>query len=220
MERLQMFNFESLANEVINCNIGRVLDLTKKAIDEGVKPVEIVNLGFIAGMNVVGKRFKEGDMYVPEVLIAAKAMNEGMKIIKPMLLVEDMPSYGKVLLGTVVGDFHDIGKNLVGIMMESGGLDVVDVGIDVSPVKFVEAVKKHKPDVLGLSALLTTTMLAMKDIIDLLKEEGLREQIKIIVGGAPVTQDFANQIGADGWAPDAASAKDLAVRLIDRVKNV
>jgi 5-methyltetrahydrofolate--homocysteine methyltransferase len=208
-----MADFESLANAVIDCNVGRVLELTQKAVDEGAKPADIINMGLIAGMNVVGQRFKKGDMYVPEVLMAAKAMNDGMSIVKPLLVEGDVPVAGKVVLGTVAGDLHDIGKNLVGMMMESGGLEVVDVGVDISPEKFVAAIKEHKPDVLGLSALLTTTMLVMKDTIEVLVEEGLRDKVKIIVGGAPVTQDFADEIGADGWAPDAASAKDLAQEL-------
>ncbi len=208
-----MFDFESLANAVIDCNVDQVMELTQKAVDEGAKPADIINFGLIAGMNVVGKRFKRGDMYVPEVLMAAKSMNDGMSIVKPLLVEGDVPVAGKVVLGTVAGDLHDIGKNLVGMLMESGGLEVIDVGIDVSPEKFVAAIKEHEPDVLGLSALLTTTMLVMKDTIEVLVEAGLREKVKIIVGGAPVTQSFADEIGADGWAPDAASAKDLAQEL-------
>ncbi len=208
-----MADFESLANAVIDCNVPRVLELTQKAVDEGSKPADIINLGLIAGMNVVGQRFKKGDMYVPEVLMAAKAMNDGMSIVKPLIVEGDVPSAGKVILGTVSGDLHDIGKNLVGMMMESGGMEVVDLGVDVPPEKIAAAVREHNPDVVGLSALLTTTMLVMKDTIEVLEEEGLRDKVKIIVGGAPVTQDFADEIGADGWAPDAASAKDLAQEL-------
>ncbi len=208
-----MADFESLANAVIECNLGKALELTQKAVDEGAKPADIINQGLIAGMNVVGQRFRKGDMYVPEVLMAAKAMNEGMNIVKPLLVEGDVPEAGKVILGTVAGDLHDIGKNLVGMMMESGGLQVVDLGVDIAPEKFAEAVRKYKPDVIGLSALLTTTMLVMKDTIEVLQEEGLRDQVKIIVGGAPVTADFAQEIGADGWAPDAASAKDLVLEL-------
>ena len=153
-------------------------------------------------------------MYVPEVMMAAKAMHAGMNIVKPLLAEGETSSTGKVVLGTVAGDLHDIGKNLVGMMMESGGMEVVDVGIDAPPERFAEAVKEHKPQIVGMSALLTTTMLAMKDTIEVLKEEGLRDSVKIIVGGAPVTQDFSDEIGADGWAPDAASAKELALNLI------
>jgi len=211
-----MADFEEMGNAVIKGDAETADDLTRKAVDEGVEPLEIINQGLIGGMDVVGKRFKAGDMFVPEVLMSAKAMKAGMNIVRPLLLEGDMPSAGKVLLGTVSGDLHDIGKNLVGMMMESGGLDIVNLGTDTSPEEFVEAVKEHKPDVIGMSALLTTTMLSMKDTIEVLEEEGLRDSVKIIIGGAPVTQDFADEIGADGWAPDAAAAKDLAFELIDK----
>ncbi len=210
-----MADFEALAGAILECNAEKSAELTQKHVDEGVKPSEIINKGLISGMNVVGDRFKKGDMYVPEVMMAAKAMHAGMNIVKPLLSEGESSSIGKVLVGTVAGDLHDIGKNLVGMMMESGGLEVVDLGVDVTPEKFAEAVREHKPHVIGLSALLTTTMLAMKDTIEVLKEEGLRDSVKVIVGGAPVTQDFADEIGADGWAPDAASAKDLAQKLIN-----
>ena len=209
-----MADFEALAGAIIECDAAKADELTRKLVDEGAKPQEIINKGLISGMNVVGDRFKKGDMYVPEVMMAAKAMHAGMNIVKPMLAEGESSSTGKVVLGTVAGDLHDIGKNLVGMMMESGGMEVVDIGIDVSPEKFAEAVKENKPQVVGMSALLTTTMLAMKDTIEVLKEEGLRDSVKIIVGGAPVTQDFSDEIGADGWAPDTASAKELAQKLI------
>jgi len=207
-------DFEALAGAIIECNAAKTAELTQKHVDEGVKPSEIINKGLISGMNVVGDRFKKGDMYVPEVMMAAKAMHAGMNIVKPLLVEGESSSTGKVLIGTVAGDLHDIGKNLVGMMMESGGMEVVDLGVDVPADKIAAAVREHKPHVLGLSALLTTTMLAMKDTIEVLKEEGLRDSVKVIVGGAPVTQDFADEIGADGWAPDAASAKDLALKLV------
>jgi len=208
-----MADYEALAGAIIECNAAKAAELTQKLVDEGVKPSEIINMGLIGGMNVVGDRFKKGDMYVPEVMMAAKAMHAGMNIVKPLLLEGESSSTGKVIVGTVSGDLHDIGKNLVGMMMESGGMEVVDLGVDVTPEKFAAAVREHKPQVVGLSALLTTTMLAMKDTIEVLKEECLRDSVKVIVGGAPVTQDFADEIGADGWAPDAASAKDLAQKL-------
>ncbi len=208
-----MADYEALAGAIIECNAVKTAELTQKLVDDGVKPSEIINKGLISGMNVVGDRFKKGDMYVPEVMMAAKAMHAGMNIVKPLLLEGESSSTGKVIMGTVAGDLHDIGKNLVGMMMESGGMEVVDLGVDVTPDKFAQAVREHKPQVVGLSALLTTTMLAMKDTIEVLKEEGLRDSVKVIVGGAPVTQDFADEIGADGWAPDAASAKDLARKL-------
>ncbi len=209
-----MADFEALGQAIIDCDAAKAAELTQKHVDEGVKPSEIINKGLISGMNVVGDRFKKGDMYVPEVMMAAKAMHAGMNIVKPLLVEGESSSTGKVVIGTVAGDLHDIGKNLVGMMMESGGMEVVDLGVDQSPEKIAGAVKEHKPQVVGLSALLTTTMLAMKDTIEVLKEEGLRDSVKVIVGGAPVTQDFADEIGADGWAPDAASAKDLALKLV------
>ena len=154
-------------------------------------------------------------MYVPEVLMSARSMSAGVEIVKPLIAVADMKIKVKVLLGTVKGDLHDIGKNLVRIMMESSGLDVIDVGIDISPEKFMEAIREHNPDVLAMSALLTTTMANMKSTIEMLVEEGLRDKVKVIVGGAPVSQEFANTIGADGFAADAASASDLCKALVE-----
>jgi 5-methyltetrahydrofolate--homocysteine methyltransferase len=211
-----MANFEEMGNSVIAGDKEKSAELTKLAIDEGVNPLDIINKGLISGMDVVGQRFKAGDMFVPEVLMSANAMKAGMALVRPLLVGEDIPSSGKVLLGTVSGDLHDIGKNLVGMMMESGGLEIINLGTDVSPEDFAAAVREHKPDVLGMSALLTTTMLVMRDTIEVLEEEGLREKVKVIIGGAPVTKDFADEIGADGWAPDAASAKDLAFELIGK----
>ena len=208
-----MAELERISSGVITGDDAGVAELTKQAIDEGMAPTEIINGGLIKGMNVVGQRFKAGEMYVPEVMVAARAMKAGMELVRPLIVEGDIPSAGKVLIGTVAGDLHDIGKNLVGMMMESGGMTVVNMGVDIPADRFAAAVREHKPDVLAMSALLTTTMLAMKDTIELLKEEGLRDGVKVIVGGAPVTADFANEIGADGWAPDAASAKDLAADL-------
>ena len=210
-----MADFEGMGNAVITGDFSRVAELTRQAINEGAAPAEIINQGLIKGMNVVGVRFKAGEMYVPEVMMAARAMKSGMELVKPLIAESDLPKSGKVVLGTVAGDLHDIGKNLVGMMMESAGMNVVNMGVDISPEKFAEAVREHKPDILALSALLTTTMLAMKDTIEVLQEEGLRDSVKVIVGGAPVTADFAVEIGADGWAPDAASAKDLALDLVE-----
>ena len=210
-----MADFEKLAEAVIKGNYDLVIELTDESVDEGIEPNEIIENGLISGMNVVGKKFKAGDMFVPEVLMSAKAMKGGMNIVKPLLLEGEMPSKGKILLGTVSGDLHDIGKNLVGMMIESSGMEIINVGTDVSPEEFVEKIKEHNPDVLAMSALLTTTMLSMQDTIEVLKEEGLRESVKVVVGGAPVTQEFADKIGADGWAPDAASAKDLVYDLIN-----
>ncbi len=210
-----MVNFEELSNNVIKGNQGKVEELTQKAVDEGVDHNRIIDEGLINGMDVVGKRFKAGDMFVPEVLMSAKAMKAGMNIVQPLLVEDRREEAGSVVLGTVAGDLHDIGKNLVGMLLESGGLKVTDLGTDVEAQEFVKCLKEIEPDVLGMSALLTTTMLEMKDVLEVLQEEGLRDEVKVIVGGAPVTKEFADEIGADGWAPDAASAKDLVLELIE-----
>lgn len=209
-----MSDFNDLADLVIKGNYAGAQTLTQKMIDKGNDPLEIINQGLMAGMNVVGVRFKAGEMYVPEVMMSAKAMSKGIEVVKPLISERDMPTAGKVLVGTVKGDLHDIGKNLVIMMMESAGFKIIDLGVDIDPAAFVKAVKEHKPQVMGMSALLTTTMLSMKDTIEMLKEEGLRDSVKIIVGGAPISQSFADEIGADGYAPDAAAATDLCKRLI------
>jgi 5-methyltetrahydrofolate--homocysteine methyltransferase len=209
-----MANFEELSKSVISGNLAKVKKLTQALIDEAVSPLDIINQGLIAGMGVVGARFKNGEMYVPEVLVAARAMSSGIEMVKPLLVDQEIPSAGKVLLGTVKGDLHDIGKNLVGMMLESRGYTVINAGIDVPPEKFVAAIKEQKPHILAMSALLTTTMLHMKDTIELMKEEGIKDQVKVIIGGAPISQDFADEVGADGFAPDAASAVDLCNRLL------
>lgn len=210
-----MATLEDLANCVIKGNVGKTKELTQAIIDDGeVAPLDIINNGLIAGMNVVGVRFKNNEMFVPEVMVAAKAMSQGIELVKPLIAEGDMPTSGKVMLGTVKGDLHDIGKNLVGIMLESSGYKVIDIGIDKSPEEFVKAIKEHQPDIMGMSALLTTTMLHMKDTIELMKEEG-QENVKAIVGGAPISQDFADEVGADGYAPDAASTVDLCNSLLN-----
>ena len=209
-----MADFERMANGVIAGEIDKVGELTQSAVDEGVEPMEIIDNGLMGGMSVVGERFKAGDMYIPEVIMSAKAMSAGMEIVKPLIIDGESSSKGKVLLGTVKGDLHEIGKKLVQMMIESAGLEVEDIGIDISPEKFAEEVRGRKPDVLGMSALLTTTMLAMKDTIETLKEAGLRDSVKVLVGGAPVTLDFAEEIGADGWAPDAVTAKDKVLEFL------
>jgi 5-methyltetrahydrofolate--homocysteine methyltransferase len=190
-----------------------VAKLTRQALDEGLTAAEILG-GLVAGMDRVGVDFKNGDLFVPEVLIAARAMHAGMDILRPLLAESNVPSAGKVIIGTVAGDLHDIGKNLVVMMLEGGGFDVIDLGIDAAPQKFVEVVKTEQPDLVGMSALLTTTMPAMEKAIDALGEAGVRDRVKVIIGGAPVTQTYADEIGADGYAPDAASAVDLARSLM------
>ena len=209
-----MANLETIREGILTGDIETVVRGCNALVESGMPPLEIINDGLIAGMNVVGKKFKVGDMFMPEVLMSARAMGAGIEIVKPLIAEEDVPTAGKVVIGTVEGDLHDIGKNLVVIMLESSGYDVVNLGVDIPPQGFVEAVKQHKPDILGLSALLTTTMLAMKETLDVLKEAGVREGLKVIVGGAPVTADFAEEIGADGYAPDGPAAVELADRLL------
>jgi len=191
-----------------------VADLVQQALDEGRAPAEILNGGLIAGMDEVGKDFKNGELFVPEVLIAARAMHAGMNVLRPLLAESDVPSAGKYVIGTVQGDLHDIGKNLVRMMLEGAGFETIDLGTDVKPDGFVAAVQEHQPQLLGMSALLTTTMPGMKVTIEALQEAGLRDVVKIMVGGAPVTAAFAEQIGADAYAPDAATAVDVARGLV------
>jgi len=203
------YDYDELADCVIAGDEERAAKLTQKAIDAGADPVEIITQGLTGGMSVVGDRFKSGEMFVPEVLASARAMSVGMELAKPLILAEDMPSAGTVVIGTVKGDLHDIGKNLVAMLLESAGFTVVNVGTDIEPAAFVQAVKESDADVLGLSALLTTTMLSMKATIDALAEAGLRDKVKVVIGGAPVTQEFASEIGADGFAYDGGAAIDL-----------
>ena len=207
-----MANFETLSQSVITGEISLVQEQTRALIDSGANPLEIINDGLIAGMAVVGARFKNGEMFVPEVLMAAKSMASGIEMVKPLIADKDMPSKGTIILGTVKGDLHDIGKNLVGMMLESSGFKVINLGIDIAPEKFVAAVKEHKPQIVAMSALLTTTMPLMRDTIELIEEEGLK--VKCIIGGAPITQEYADKIGADGYSPDAGSAVDLCTGLL------
>jgi len=207
-----MADLSALAESLINGKAPEVKELTEKALAEGVSPAEVLNNGLIKGMSVVGERFKNNEFYVPEVLIAARAMHAGMAILKPALADSGVEPIGRVYLGTVKGDLHDIGKNLVAMMMEGAGFEVVDLGIDVPPEKFAEASKDG--GIVAMSALLTTTMTAMKTTIEALEEAGVRDNVKILIGGAPVTQNYADEIGADGYARDAASAADKAKELI------
>ena len=188
--------------------------LVQQGLDQGITPAEILKGGLIAGMDEVGRDFKAGDLFAPEVLIAARAMHVGMDILRPLLAESDVLTAGKYVIGTVQGDLHDIGKNLVKMMLEGAGFETIDLGTDVKPDDFVAAVRKHQPQLLGMSALLTTTMPGMKATIEALEEAGLRDAVKIMVGGAPVTAAFAEQIGADAYAPDAATAVDVARSLV------
>ena len=205
---------EQIADKLYDGDAGAVFELTQQALDEGLTPAEVLNGGLVIGMDRVGVDFRNSVLFVPEVLIAARAMHAGMDILRPLLAEGDVVLAGKVAVGTVVGDLHDIGKNLVAMMLEGGGFEVIDMGVDVAPEKFVETVKTVQPDMIGMSALLTTTMPAMGRTIDALVEAGVRENVKVMIGGAPVTQAFADEIGADGYAPDAASAVELARSLM------
>lgn len=209
-----MASYAELSQSVIAGQDSQVKEQVNKLLEENQDPMEIISQGLIAGMNEVGIRFKAGDMFVPEVLMAARAMTAGLDIVKPLITNAEAMSAGKVIIGTVKGDLHDIGKNMVAMMFEGAGYTVINLGTDVSPEKFVAAVKEYKPHIVGMSSLLTTTMMAMKDTIEALKEEGVRNDVKVIIGGTPITQDFADEIGADAYAPDATTATDLAKELL------
>ncbi|HPT79346.1 MAG TPA: corrinoid protein [Candidatus Atribacteria bacterium] len=209
-----MVDLREIADALKAGNAKKVKELVQAALDDGIEAVDIVNKALIVGMGEIGVLFKNNEVYVPEVLIAARAMHAGLNILKPLLAEKDVKPIGRIVIGTVRGDLHDIGKNLVAMMLEGAGFEVIDLGIDVAPEKFIEAVKNTNADIVAMSALLTTTMPGMKDTIEAFKAAGLRDSVKIMVGGAPVTQSFAEEIGADGYAPDAASASDLAKELI------
>lgn len=209
-----MAKYQDLADAIIAGDNVKSKEITQKLVDSGVKAGDILNEGLVPGMDVVGVKFKANEMYIPEVLIAARAMHAAMDIIKPLLAEAGTVMKGTIVIGTVQGDLHDIGKNLVGMMLEGGGYTVVDVGVDVPGDKFIEEVKKSAAKVVGLSALLTTTMPSMKEVISALKADAATKDVKVMVGGAPLTQEYADSIGASGYAPDASSAVDLAKKLI------
>ena len=201
---------QKIATNLYNGDREAVAELVQDALDAGMAPGDVLNDALLAGMDEVGRDFKAGDLYVPEVLAAARAMQAGMDVLRPLLAESDVPSAGKYVIGTVQGDLHDIGKNLVKMMLEGAGFQTIDLGTDVKPDDFVAAVQEHQPQLLGMSALLTTTMPGMEATIEALEEAGLRDAVKIMVGGAPVTAASAEQIGADAYAPDAVSAVDVA----------
>jgi len=204
-----MATLEELSEAIQKGNAPKAKELTAGLLSAGTKAADVLNKGLLDGMEKIGRRFKANEVYIPEVLIAARAMNQGMEILKPELVKAGVKPVGKMLLGTVKGDLHDIGKNLVKMMSQGAGLEVVDLGIDVSADKFIQGLKDN-PDAkaVGMSALLTTTMTGMKDVIDRFSKEGLRGKVKVMVGGAPLTDQYAKEIGADGYAPDAASAAE------------
>jgi 5-methyltetrahydrofolate--homocysteine methyltransferase len=201
---------ERISEELQNGNYIDVPKLTGEALAKGIAPAVILSDALVAGMDVVGEKFRRDELFMPEVLIAAKAMQSAMEVLRPKLVETGVKTAGMIVLGTVKGDLHDIGKNLVGMLCEGAGYQVIDLGVDVAPERFVEEVRIHKPDIVGLSALLTTTMPRMKEVIESLVEAGLRSSVKVMVGGAPVTEKFAQDIGADGYSPDATSAVEKA----------
>jgi 5-methyltetrahydrofolate--homocysteine methyltransferase len=205
-----------MAESLIAGNIDEVVNLTKEGLDGGTSPADILDQGLLAGMDVVGQRFKAEEMFIPEVLRCAKCMHGAMEILRPLLAETGAESIGTLIIGTVKGDLHDIGKNLVGMMFEGAGFNVVDLGIDKEPQMFVDAIKEHKAKLVGMSALLTTTMPKMGETINAIKEAGIRDQVKILVGGAPITSSFAEEIGADGYASNAASAVEKGKELIGK----
>jgi len=201
---------------IVNGEAASAKQYVQSALDDGLDAEVILNEGLVASMKEVGRLFEEGEYFVPEMLISARAMQAGMNILRPVLIEQDIKPSGKVVIGTVRGDLHDIGKNLVSMMLEGAGFQIVDLGTDVAPEKFLEAVAEHKPDILGMSALLTTTMSNIEATIRFFEEKGVRNDVKIIVGGAPITQAYADKIGADGFAPDASQAAALAKRLMGK----
>ena len=205
-------DFQELSLQVQKGKVKMVKELVQQAINEGIPAQEILEKGLLAGMNVVGEKFKNNDVFVPEVLIAARAMNTGSAMLKPLLVQEGVEPAGRVCVGTVKGDLHDIGKNLVKMMMESKGLEVIDLGTDVSPETFVQTAIEKDCRVIGCSALLTTTMGVMADVVKAVDAAGLRGKVKVMIGGAPVTQSFCDQIGADAYTADAATAAEVALR--------
>ncbi len=210
-----MTDFNAIQNALVGCDQEKVTQLVNDSLANKIPASEILNQGLIAGMDIVGEKMENGDMFIPEVLMAAQAMGNCVEILKPLLGEDETAGGANVIIGTVKGDLHDIGKNLVSMMLESAGLTVYNLGVDIEPSVFVEQIKEKKAQVVCLSALLTTTMPMMKQTVDAIVESGLRDQVKIFVGGAPVTQAFSDEIGADGFAPDAGSASKLVKTTIN-----
>jgi 5-methyltetrahydrofolate--homocysteine methyltransferase len=206
--------YERLSTAVLEGDAEKTRQLTEKGIEQGLEPKDILDNGLVVGMDEVGVRFKRGDMFVPEVLMSADAMSAGLEIIKPLLAASGTKLAGKILMGTVKSDLHDIGKNLVSMMCEGAGFEIINLGFNVDPEKFVTAIKAHQPDIVGMSAMLTTTMRAMGQTIKAIEEAGLRDQVKIFVGGAPVDAAFAERIGADGYGSNAPSGVELAKQFV------
>ena len=204
----------ALYNAILDGGVAGAKDEAQAALDAGLEPGLILSDGMIAAMKEVGKRFEDGDYFVPEMLISARAMQAGLNLLKPHLVSTDIKPAGKIVIGTVKGDLHDIGKNLVGLMLEGAGFEVIDLGVDVSPEKFVETIAAEQAEIVALSALLTTTMPNMEATVEAIRKAGLRDKVKVMIGGAPVTQDYANQVGADGFSQDASRAVAVAKSLL------
>ena len=207
--------FEKIADEVQKGNSESVETLVNEALSQEIPADTIMDGGLVEGMNIVSKKFKNNECFIPEVLVSAKAMTVSLGILKPLLAEKNVKPLGKVVIGTIQGDLHDIGKNIVGMLLQGAGFEIIDLGADVHVDRFVESIKDENADLVGMSALLTTTMINMKTVIEGLKEAGIRESIKVVIGGAPVTQAYADQIGADGYAADAATGVDVAKKLLD-----
>ncbi len=205
---------DAIKQAVRDGEMKQAVELTEKAISQGLKAQQILDEALTPAMDIVGQEYENGDRYVPEMLISAEAMKGALAKLKPLLADAGVQPRGRIVIGTVEGDLHDIGKDLVAMMLEGAGFEVINLGVEVPADTFIHAIKEHKSNILGMSALLTTTMVHMPEVIECLKEAGLREQVKVIIGGAPVTQEYAAKIGADGYAPDAASATKLAVSMI------
>lgn len=211
-----MSTLGDLGQATIDGDSGRVVELTRRALDEGVEPGRVIQEGLIPAMDYIGDEFAAGRLYVPEMLISAQAMQAGMELVKPLLASGEIETVAKVVIGTVKGDLHDIGKNLVGMMLEGAGVEIIDLGVDVSPARFVEMAGTEDADFVAMSTLLTTTMKAMRETIEALDEAGLKDRVKVLIGGAPVTREYCAEIGAAGYGADAAEAvglvRDLAKR--------
>jgi 5-methyltetrahydrofolate--homocysteine methyltransferase len=206
--------YERISTSVLEGDSEKAAKLVQRALKKDETPKDILDNGLVVGMGEVGARFKRGDMFVPEVLMSAEAMQAGLEILRPHLLSSGVKLIGKIMMGTVKGDLHDIGKNLVSMLCEGAGFEIVDIGFNADPEKFIAGIKEHQPDVVGMSAMLTTTMRAMGHTIKAIEEAGLREEVKIMVGGAPVDKEFAERIGADGYGSNAPGGADLAKQLV------
>ena len=209
-----------IKDSLVNLDMDKTLELVRKAIDQGLKPIDIIN-SLAEGMRVIGDMFERGDYFISDLIVASEIFKEVMKILEPLITKEKevVKPVGRVILGTVEGDIHDIGKNLVATMLRVNGFELIDLGVDVPPQKFVEAVKQYNPDIVGMSALLTSTMINMRKVIEALEKEGLRNKVKVIVGGAPITEEFAKRIGADAYGENAIVAVDICKKLIEELRS-